>query len=81
MPVGIVDGGLSGSMSVSFSKSKHSVNISTQGIGMSKATIWLSRRLQGFDQAMAIDAVTPLQLIAINWSGRSPCVNCGSRLI
>jgi hypothetical protein len=42
--VGLSGGGLAGSMSVSFSKSQHSVNISTQGIGMSKATIGFSRR-------------------------------------
>lgn len=37
-------GGFTGSMSVSFSKSQHSVAITTQGIGMTKASISLNRR-------------------------------------
>jgi len=37
-------GGFSGNMAVSFSKSQHSVNITTQGIGMSRASISLNRR-------------------------------------
>lgn len=37
-------GGFTGSMSVSFGKSSHNVNISTQGIAMSKVTMSFSRR-------------------------------------
>jgi hypothetical protein len=44
MSLSLWGGGFTGSMSVSFSKSQHSVSISTQGIGMSKATIGFSRR-------------------------------------
>jgi hypothetical protein len=40
----ISGGGFTGSMAVSFSKSSHSVNISTQGIAMSRASISFSRR-------------------------------------
>lgn len=44
MSLSLTGGGFSGSMSVSFSKSSHTVTISTQGIGMSKASINFSRR-------------------------------------
>ena len=44
MSLSLAGGGFTGSMSVSFGKSQHSVNIATQGIGMSKATIGFSRR-------------------------------------
>lgn len=44
MSLSLSGGGFTGSMSVSFSKSQHSVSISTQGIGMSKATIGFNRR-------------------------------------
>jgi hypothetical protein len=44
MSLSLSGGGFSGSMSVSFSKSQHSVNISTQGIGMTKASISFNRR-------------------------------------
>lgn len=44
MSLNLAGGGFSGSMSVSFSKSQHSVNIATQGIGMSKASISFNRR-------------------------------------
>lgn len=40
----LTGGGFSGSMAVSFSKSQHSVNITTQGIGMTKASISFNRR-------------------------------------
>ncbi len=42
--LGLSGGGFSGSMAVSYSKSHQSITISTKGIGMSKATISLSRR-------------------------------------
>jgi hypothetical protein len=44
MSLSLSGGGFAGSMSVSFSKSQHSVGISTQGIAMSKATIAFNRR-------------------------------------
>ena len=44
MSLSMSGGGFTGTMSVSFSKSQHSVNIATQGIGMSKAAISLNRR-------------------------------------
>ncbi|MEQ1611892.1 MAG: hypothetical protein ABL904_04000 [Hyphomicrobiaceae bacterium] len=44
MSLSLAGGGFSGSMAVSFSKSQHSVNITTQGIGMSKASISFNRR-------------------------------------
>jgi hypothetical protein len=44
MSLSISGGGFSGSMSVSFTKNSHSVNISTQGIAMSRATISFGRR-------------------------------------
>ena len=44
MSLSLSGGGFTGSMSVSFGKSQHSVSISTQGIGMSKATIGFNRR-------------------------------------
>ena len=44
MSLSLSGGGFSGSMAVSFSKSRHTVNISTQGIAMSKAMITLDRR-------------------------------------
>ena len=44
MSLGISGGGFSGSMSVSFGRSSHSVNISTQGVAMRRATINFSRR-------------------------------------
>jgi hypothetical protein len=44
MSLSLNGGGFSGTMSVSFSKSQHSVNIGTQGIGMTKAAISLNRR-------------------------------------
>ena len=44
MSLKISGGGFTGSMSVSFSKSSHNVNISTQGIEMSRATISFSRQ-------------------------------------
>lgn len=42
--LGLSGGGFSGSMSVSYSKSHQNITISTQGIGMSKASISLNRR-------------------------------------
>lgn len=42
--LGLSGGGFSGSMSVSYSRSHQNITISTQGIGMSKATISLNRR-------------------------------------
>lgn len=42
--LGLSGGGFSGSMSVGYSRSHQSITISTKGIGMSKATISLSRR-------------------------------------
>ncbi len=44
MTLNISGGGFSGSMAVSFGKSSHNVNISTQGIEMSRATISFSRK-------------------------------------
>lgn len=44
MSLGLSGGGFSGSMSVSFSKSHQNISISTQGIGMSKASMSLNRR-------------------------------------
>ncbi len=44
MSLNLSGGGFSGSMAVSFSKSRHTVNISTQGIAMSRAMITLDRR-------------------------------------
>ena len=44
MTLGLSGGGVTGSMSVSFGKSQHSVSVSTQGIGLSKATITFNRR-------------------------------------
>lgn len=44
MSLSLGGGGFTGSMSVSFGKSSHNVNISTQGIAMSRATMSFSRR-------------------------------------
>lgn len=44
MSLSLGGGGFTGTMSVSFGKSSHSVSISTQGIAMSKATMSFSRR-------------------------------------
>ena len=44
MSLGISGGGFTGSMSVSFTKSSHSVNISAQGIAMSRVTIGFGRQ-------------------------------------
>ena len=44
MSLSLGGGGFSGSMSVSFGKSSHTVSISTQGIAMNKATMNFSRR-------------------------------------
>ena len=44
MSLAISGGGFTGSMSVPFSKSSHSVNISAQGVAMSRVTISFNRR-------------------------------------
>jgi hypothetical protein len=44
MSLNIGGGGFSGTMSVSFGKSSHSVTISTQGIAMSRATMTFTKR-------------------------------------
>lgn len=44
MSLNISGGGFNGSMSVSFSKTSHSVNVTTKGIAMSRATMSFSRR-------------------------------------
>jgi len=44
MSLSIEGGGLSGSMSVNFSKSSHTVTVNTQGIAMSKATMSFGRQ-------------------------------------
>ena len=44
MSLSLGGGGFTGTRSVSFGKSSHSVSISTQGIAMSKATMSFSRR-------------------------------------
>ena len=44
LSLNVSGGGFSGTMSVSFSKSSHSVTISTKGIAMSRATMQMSRR-------------------------------------
>ncbi len=44
MSLAVSGGGFTGSMSVSFSKSSHSVTIATKGIAMSRATMSFSRR-------------------------------------
>ncbi len=44
MSLNVSGGGFTGSMTVSFGKSSHSVSISTQGIAMSRATMNFSRR-------------------------------------
>lgn len=44
MSLAIEGGGFSGSMSVSFSKSSHTVTVNTQGIAMSKATMSFGRQ-------------------------------------
>jgi len=44
MLLNISGGGFSGSMSVSFGKAAHTVNVNTKGIAMSRATMNFSRR-------------------------------------
>jgi hypothetical protein len=44
LSLSVSGGGFSGTMNVSFSRSKHSVTITTQGIAMSRATMQMSRR-------------------------------------
>ena len=44
LSLSLAGGGFSGSMTVSFGKSRHSVSITTQGIGMKGANISMERR-------------------------------------
>jgi hypothetical protein len=44
LSLGISGGGFTGSMAVSFSKASHSVNVSAQGVAMSRVTISFNRR-------------------------------------
>lgn len=44
MSLNVSGGGFTGTMSVSFSKSSHTVTITTQGVAMSRATMRFSRR-------------------------------------
>lgn len=44
MSISLAGGGFTGNMTVNFSKSAHSVTISTKGIAMSKATMNFTRR-------------------------------------
>ena len=44
LSLGISGGGFTGSMAVSFSKASHSVNVSAQGVAMSRVTINFNRR-------------------------------------
>ena len=44
LSLGISGGGFTGSMAVSFSQSSHSVNVTAQGVAMSRVTINFNRR-------------------------------------